>query len=118
MNLQELSNLDNSQLTHLLLTYDNWSFDQEKKQIFKLFADTTIIFNLNEFSPFSKPLQAEMILKTSSLDYSLIQTNDNLTWGLSVFEDKNKKYLLLESDSKIKSSLLLLIAVNSGLLQN
>ena len=118
MNLQELSNLDDLQLTHLLLTYDNWRFDEEKKQIFTLYNDTNIIFNLNEFSPFSKPFQAEMILKMSSLDFSLIQSNDNVVWGLSVFEDKNKKYLILESPSKLKSSLLLLIAVNCGLLQN
>ena len=54
----------------------------------------------------------------SSLDFSLIQSNDNVVWGLSVFEKKKKKYLILESPSKLKSSLLLLIAVNCGLLQN
>lgn len=118
MNLQELSNLDDSQLTQLLLTYDNWLFDEEKKQVYKSVKDTTLIFSLTDFSPFTKPLQAEIIIKSSSVDFSLIQNNDHNVWGLMVFENKDKKYLLLESNSKLKSSLLLIIAVQSGLLQN
>lgn len=117
MNLHELSHLEISNLNNLLLQCDNWSFNKNTQQFFKVFNDTTVIFDLNDFSPFSKQFQAEIIIKMSSLDFSNIKTNDNITWGLSVFEDKNKKYLLLESDSKYKSSLLLIIAVHLGLLE-
>lgn len=116
MNLHYLSHLDNSSLNNLLLYYDNWTFDNDKNQVFKVFNDTTTIFSLEDFSPFSKPFQAELILKMSSLDFSLIQRTDNIRWGLNVFEIKNNKYFLLESESKTKSSLLLLIAVKAGLL--
>lgn len=116
MNLEQLSHLDESQLNHLLLTYDNWSFDEEKNQVFKNIENTNVIFSLDDFSPFTKSLQAEIILRCSQLDFSLIQ-NDTDSWGFMVFEDSNKKYLLLKSDSKIKSSLLLIIAIKSGLLQ-
>lgn len=117
MTLHELSNLDDSSLNNLLLQYDNWDFNNEKKQVFKVLRDKTLTFNLEDFSPFSNYEQADIILKISGLDFSQIKTNDNLTWGLSVFEDKHKKYLLLQSDSKHKSSLLLLIAIRAGLLE-
>lgn len=116
MDLYTLSKLDNHSLNNLLLYYDNWSFNQEKNQLLKTVNDFTIIFNLNDFSPFSKPLQAELILKLSSLDFSLIQRNDKFVWGLNVFESKDTKYLILESESQIKSSLLYIIAIKSGFL--
>lgn len=117
MNLYELSNLNASNLNNLLLECDNWSFNKNTQQFFKIFNDTTVIFDLNDFSPFTKSFQAEIIIKMSELDFSNIKTNDNITWGLCVFEEKNKKYLLLESDSKYKSSLFLIIAVKLGLLE-
>lgn len=117
MNLQELSALSEPRLNELLLSYDMWKYNQETNQVSKKCKDTNVFFSLNEFAPFTKPTQADIILQCSCLDFSGIQKDESNTWGLMVFEDKNKKYLILESDSKIKSSLLFLLAVKSGLLQ-
>lgn len=117
LNLKELSTLSDKKLNELLLTYDMWNYNETTKQVYKQYKDHTLIFNMNEFAPFSNPRQADLILQSSGLDFSGIQQNSYSQWGLMVFEDKSKKYLILESPSKMKSSLLLLIAVKSGFLQ-
>ena len=116
MNLHELVDLNDSELNNLILYYDGWKLDENKKQVFKSFGGADIIFNTDEFCPFSNETQAQIVLGMSGVDFSLIQTNDNVTWGLNVFEDKGKKFLLLKSSSKIKSCLLFVIAVKSCLL--
>lgn len=116
MNLQKLSDLNENELTQMLITYDNWLIDEEKKQIYKSFKENTVIFPLNEFSPFNNHFQAEIIIKLSPLDFSSIK-NEGDNWGFSVFESKEKNYFVLQSNSKLKSSLLLIIAIKSGLLQ-
>lgn len=117
MTIYELSNLDNLSLNNLLLQYDNWEIDHSTKKVFKVVNEKTIDFDLVDFSPFSNFQQADIILNMSCLDFSQIKTNDRITWGLCVFEDKQKKYLLLQSESQFKSSLLLLIAIRSGILE-
>lgn len=117
MTLHDLTTLEDKELNNLLLQFDNWSYDKEKKQFFKNHQNCKVIFDLDDFSPFSKPFQAELIKNMSNLDFSLIQ-NEKEKWGLMVWKDKEKKYLLLESSSYLKSCLLLIIAVNSGLLNN
>lgn len=117
LNLQELSNLSDSKLNDLLINYDNWEYNTSTNQVSKKYKDTTLIFSLNDFSPFTKPQQADLIIQYCGLNFSGIEQDKSHKWGLMVFEDKNKKYLLLQSNSKMKSSLLLLLAVKSGLLQ-
>lgn len=115
MNLLQLIHLQDSELNNLLIYHDDWQLDTERQQLFKKFNDTHIYINLNEFSPFTNSFQANLILSMSSINFSNIKT-DNKVWGLCVFENKNKKNFILESQSKLKSSLLLIIAVRSGLL--
>lgn len=117
MTLHDLTILDNNTLNNLLLQFDNWSFDKDKNQFFKSHQNCKVIFDVEDFSPFEKPFQAELIKSMSDLDFSLIQ-NEQEKWGLMVWKDKERKYLLLESSSYLKSCLLLIIAVNSGLLNN
>lgn len=117
MTLHDLTVLSDKELNNLLLQFDNWSFDKDKNQFFKYYENSKIIFDVEDFSPFEKPFQAEIIKSMSKLDFSLIQ-NAKENWGLMVWQDKDKKYLLLESSSYLKSCLLLIIAVNSGLLNN
>ena len=115
MNINELTQLNNEELTQLLINCDKWFLDDTKNQIFKIYQKNKIIFDLYEFSPFSNDFQAELVLKISDLDYSYINNHNN-NWGLSVFKHQEENCLILKSNSYYKSALMFLIAVNLGMI--